>query len=97
MLDAHQQVHGHPGLHVVDGSAVSANLGVNPSLTITAQAERVFARWPRRDAVPTARGSSRSATARRSAVTEHPQRGTSPHDTPHRRPGRRDSRAPHAL
>jgi cholesterol oxidase len=32
----------------VDGSAVSANLGVNPSLTITAQAERAMAFWPNR-------------------------------------------------
>ena len=48
VLDSSQQVHDHPGLYVVDGAAVSANLGVNPSLTITAQAERVFARWPRR-------------------------------------------------
>jgi cholesterol oxidase len=30
----------------VDGSAVTANLGVNPSLTITAQAERAMAFWP---------------------------------------------------
>jgi len=36
------------GLSVMDGSAVSANLGVNPSLTITAQAERACAYWPRR-------------------------------------------------
>lgn len=35
--------YGHPGLHVVDGSAISANLGVNPSLTITAQAEHAMA------------------------------------------------------
>ena len=35
-----------PDLSVVDGSAVSANLGVNPSLTITAQAERAMALWP---------------------------------------------------
>ncbi len=48
VLDARQEVWNHPGLHVVDGSAVSANLGVNPSLTITAQAERVFAGWPDR-------------------------------------------------
>ena len=30
----------------MDGSTVSANLGVNPSLTITAQAERAMAFWP---------------------------------------------------
>ena len=48
MVDAYHRVYGHPGLHVVDGSTVSANLGVNPSLTITAQAERAMALWPNR-------------------------------------------------
>jgi cholesterol oxidase len=47
-IDAYHRVFGHPGLHVVDGSAVSANLGVNPSLTLTAQAERAMAFWPNR-------------------------------------------------
>ncbi|MCC3315149.1 FAD-dependent oxidoreductase [Nocardia africana] len=46
VVDAYQRVYGHPGLHIVDGSAISANLGVNPSLTITAQAERALALWP---------------------------------------------------
>jgi cholesterol oxidase len=46
VVDAYHRLYGHPGLHVVDGSAVSANLGVNPSLTITAQAERAMAMWP---------------------------------------------------
>ncbi|MFB7800280.1 GMC oxidoreductase [Isoptericola sp. NPDC056134] len=46
VVDPYHRVHGHPGLHVLDGSAVTANLGVNPSLTITAQAERACALWP---------------------------------------------------
>lgn len=46
VVDPYHRVHGHPGLHVVDGAAVSANLGVNPSLTITAQAERAMSFWP---------------------------------------------------
>jgi cholesterol oxidase len=46
VIDPFQRVYGYPGLHVADGSAISANLGVNPSLTITAQAERAMAFWP---------------------------------------------------
>lgn len=48
VIDPYHRVYGHEGLHVVDGAAVSANLGVNPSLTITAQAERAMAFWPNR-------------------------------------------------
>ena len=46
VVDAYQRAYGHQGLHIVDGSAVTANLGVNPSLTILAQAERAMAMWP---------------------------------------------------
>ena len=46
VIDPYQRMWGHPGISVVDGSSVSANLGVNPSLTITAQAERAFSLWP---------------------------------------------------
>jgi cholesterol oxidase len=31
---------------VIDGSAIAANLGVNPALTITALSERAVALWP---------------------------------------------------
>jgi cholesterol oxidase len=42
VINARHEVFGYPGLFVVDGSAVSANPGVNPSLTITALAERAM-------------------------------------------------------
>ena len=46
VIDARHRVFGYEGLFVVDGSAISANPGVNPSLTITALAERAMAFVP---------------------------------------------------
>lgn len=46
VIDTSHQVFGYPGLYVVDGSAVSANVGVNPSLTIAALAERCMSLIP---------------------------------------------------
>ncbi len=46
VIDAYHRVFGHEGLHVIDGAAIGANLGVNPSLTITAMAERAVSMWP---------------------------------------------------
>ena len=51
VVDPYHRVWGYPGLHVVDGSTVSANLGVNPALTITALAERAMSLWPARGEV----------------------------------------------
>jgi cholesterol oxidase len=48
VIDPYHRVYGHEGLHVVDGSAITANLGVNPSLSITALAERAMSLWPNR-------------------------------------------------
>ena len=45
VIDIDHQVFGHPGLYVTDASAIPANVGVNPSLTITALAERFSARF----------------------------------------------------
>jgi cholesterol oxidase len=46
VIDPYHRVYGYAGLSVADGSAVSANLGVNPSLTITAMTERAMSLWP---------------------------------------------------
>lgn len=48
VISTSHEVFGYPGLFVVDGSAVSANVGVNPSLTITALAERFASLRPAR-------------------------------------------------
>jgi cholesterol oxidase len=46
VLDGYLRAFGVPGLHIFDGAALSANPGVNPSLSITAQAEWACAHWP---------------------------------------------------
>jgi cholesterol oxidase len=48
VIDPYHRLYGHDGIFVVDGSSISANLGVNPSLTIAAQAERAASLWPNR-------------------------------------------------
>jgi cholesterol oxidase len=50
VIDAQHRVFGYQNLYVVDGSAVGANLGVNPSLTITALAERAMSFIPPKSA-----------------------------------------------
>ena len=46
VIDADQKVFGYENMYVCDGSAVSANPGVNPALTITAMTERIMSRIP---------------------------------------------------
>ena len=50
VIDPYQRVYGYEGLSIADGSAISANLGVNPSLTITAMTERAMSLWPNKGA-----------------------------------------------
>jgi len=46
VIDSRHRLFGYDGLYVIDGSAMSANPGVNPSLTITALAERAMSKIP---------------------------------------------------
>ena len=46
VVDPYHRVWGYPTMFITDGSAVTANPGVNPSLSITANAERAAAMWP---------------------------------------------------
>jgi cholesterol oxidase len=70
VIDPYHRVWNYPTLHVVDGSSVTANLGVNPSLTITAQAERAFSMWPNK-AEPDPRPAQGSSYTRVNAVAPH--------------------------
>ena len=45
-IDHQHRLFGYEGLYVIDGAAISANIGVNPSLTITALAERAMSFIP---------------------------------------------------
>lgn len=49
VIDPYHRAWNYPTLHIVDGSTLTANLGVNPSLTITAQAERAMSMWPNKN------------------------------------------------
>jgi cholesterol oxidase len=53
VVDSHQRVFGYDQLLVCDGSVIPANPGVNPSLTITALAERAMAAVPENEAAQT--------------------------------------------
>ena len=50
VIDSDQRVFGYQNLFVCDGAAIPANVGVNPSLTITALAERAMSRIPAKGA-----------------------------------------------
>jgi len=53
VINAKHEVFNYPGLYVIDGSAISANPGVNPSLTITTLAERAMSLIADKDIAPT--------------------------------------------
>ena len=49
VVDIQSRAYGYTDLYIVDGSIIPANLGVNPSLTITAMAEHAMSHVPPRD------------------------------------------------
>ena len=50
VIDENFEVFHYPGMYVIDGSSIPSNLGVNPSLTITALAEYAMSRFPEKEA-----------------------------------------------
>ena len=46
VIDKNQEVFNYPGMYIADGSVIPANLGVNPSLTITAMTELAMSKIP---------------------------------------------------
>jgi cholesterol oxidase len=48
VVDPHHRVFGYDNFYVIDGSTIPANLGVNPSLTITAMAEHAMTHVPQK-------------------------------------------------
>jgi len=52
VVDKNLQVHGYPGLYITDGSVIQGNIGVNPSLTITAMAEYCMSLIPHKNGAP---------------------------------------------
>ncbi len=63
VVDARQRVFGYENLLLCDGSVIPANVGVNPSLTITALAERAIGLVPPAPERGISSGAGRSATA----------------------------------
>jgi cholesterol oxidase len=63
VVDARQRVFGYENLLVCDGSAIPANVGVNPSLTITALAEHAMSHVPAAGAATAAEPGAVAATA----------------------------------
>jgi len=61
VINAKHEVFNYPGLYVIDGSAISANPGVNPSLTITTLAERAMTLIPDKHATPSIDPSEKGA------------------------------------
>lgn len=70
VIDEKNEVFGHPGLYVCDGSMIPANLGVNPSLTITAISEHAMSQVPVKEGCELRPGIDPAWTAKRIAAVE---------------------------
>ena len=49
VVDKNLKVHGYPDFYITDGSVIQGNIGVNPSLTITAMSEYAMSMIPSKE------------------------------------------------
>jgi len=81
VIDARHRLFGYEGLYVIDGAAISANPGVNPSLTITALAERAMTFFAQKKALP-ADAPNASMNARTDAMSPSSLTGEASDEVP---------------
>ena len=63
VIDSSNRVFGYDNMYICDGSMISANIGVNPSLTIMALSERAMSLIPKKGKVITVKATKKAKAA----------------------------------
>ncbi|WP_414120219.1 GMC oxidoreductase [Corynebacterium nuruki] len=82
VVDPYHRVWGYPSMFVTDGSSITANPGVNPSLSISANAERAAALWPNKGEADPRPAQAETVGAYRRVSPVEPHHPVVPADAP---------------